>query len=671
MASTAAAGILRKSGGCRPQCRVRPEEFDQMDSMRNYPFEVEYDGSAVERPADVAAFRRAKVAGIDSGHELHSDRLDGSIANQVDDARRSRDPLDAYFRNLDNAELLSRGEELALAKRIDEAQRALLICLCRIPLIVERVGAWGDELREGRLRLSYLLDAVPSDELEATEDDLLGDDGSLDVSGEAVDLIPRLELVAALSAEIAGLARKRIAALARGKELSRRERRRLDELLSRAMADIAGLHLQQDRISDLVAEVDTDARSLCRTERELLRLAEGCGIARAEVIDRLFGRELDPDWIGEAASLSDRGWCALMQTHAQRLAELRADFEAVARRLGLPLSELRLALTEVYQARRELKRLREEMVRAHLRLVVAIAKKYRGHSSLELSDLIQEGNLGLMRAVEKYNYRRGVKLSTYAVWWIRQSITSAMADQGRMIRVPVHMAQTARKVHRERSKFHQQHGREPGADEIAARSGIAKAQVEQALSLVQDPTSLDIPIGEDGDTTLGDLLEAPDAAQSAHGGRGRRAPRLRGGGARAADAPRGAHFADAVWDRNARPHARTGRQVVRRDPRTYPPDRSEGIAEAEPPDQGAQVADLHRTLIRSAASSTAASEAPFELRSVGGDSIDLHRQRELHSLQIHGLCRGLPRGLLLRGREHARHSPRRVRFKSKGKTTAL
>ncbi len=406
--------------------------------------------------------------------------------------------------------MLSRGEELALAKRIDEAQRALLICLCRIPLIVERVGAWGDELREGRLRLNYLLDAVPSDELEATEDDLLGDDGSLYVSGEAVDLIPRLELVAALSAEIAGLARKRIAALARGKELSRRKRRRLDELLSRAVADIAGLHLQPDRISDLVAEVDTEARSLCRTERELLQLAEGCGIARAEVIDRLFGRELDPDWIGEATSLSDRGRCALMQTHAQRLAELRADFEAVARRLGLPLSELRLALTEIYQTQREQKRLREEMVRANLRLVVAIAKKYRGHSSLELSDLIQEGNLGLIRAVEKYNYRHGVKLSTYAVWWIRQSITRAMADQGRMIRVPEHMAKTARKVHRARSKL-QQHGREPGSDEIAARSGIAKARVEQALSLVQDPTSLDIPIGEDGDATLADLIEAPDA----------------------------------------------------------------------------------------------------------------------------------------------------------------
>jgi RNA polymerase primary sigma factor len=495
-----------------------------MDSMRCYQFEEEHDGAAVERLADVTDFLRANVAGINSGHELRSDWLEpsvpmlrdgaaatGSIANQVDNAPRSRDPLDAYFRSLDNAELLSRGEELALAKRIDEAQRALLKCLCRIPLIVERVGAWGDELREGRLRLSYLLDAVPSDELEATEDNLLGDDVSLDVSGEAVDLIPRLEFVAALSAEIAGLARKRIATLARGKELSRRERSRLDELLSRAVADIADLHLQQDRISDLVAEVDIDARSLCRTERELLQLAEGCGIGRAEVIDRLFGRELAPDWIGEATSSSDRGWCALMQTHAQRLAELRADFEVVARRLGLPLSELRLALTEIYQARREQKRLREEMVRANLRLVVAIAKKYRGHSSLELSDLIQEGNLGLIRAVEKYNYRRGVKVSTYASWWIRQSITCAIADLGRMIRVPGHMAQTARKVYHERSKLHQQHGREPGAAEIVARSGIAKAHVERALSLVQDPTSLDIPIGEDGDTTLGDLLEAPEA----------------------------------------------------------------------------------------------------------------------------------------------------------------
>ena len=479
-----------------------------MDSMRNYQFfEEDRDGLAVERPADHADFPGLEVAATNSAHGMTAA---GSLANQVSAAPLSSDPLDAYFRNLDHYALLSRDEEFALAMRIDEAQTALLVGLCRIPLIIERVGGWADEVREGRLRLNYLLDAVPSDDREAAKDELSDDDGRLDVSAEAMDLTPRLELVAVLSGEIAGLARKRIAALARAKELSRRECRRLDELLSRAVADIVGLPLQQDRISELVAEVDNEARNLRRTERELLRLAEGSGIARAEVIDQLFGRELDPGWIGAAASQCGRGWDVLMQEHVEALAELRADFEALALRVGLPLAELRVALTDIHQARRELKRLREEMVRAHLRLVVAIAKKYRGRSSLDFSDLIQEGNLGLMRAVEKFNYRHGVKLSTYAVWWIRQWITRAMADQGRMIRVPVHMAQTARQVHRERSKLHQQQGREPGADEIAAHSGIARAHVEQALSLVQDPTSLDVPVGEDGDATLADLIEAPD-----------------------------------------------------------------------------------------------------------------------------------------------------------------
>jgi RNA polymerase primary sigma factor len=194
---------------------------------------------------------------------------------------------------------------------------------------------------------------------------------------------------------------------------------------------------------------------------------------------------------------------------ALEAAELQGKLRAIAQRVGMPILAFRGVLAEVNRARRELQAAREEMVKAHLRLVVSIAKKYR-RNSVEFLDLIQEGNIGLMHAIEKFDYRRGVKVSTYAVWWIRQAIARALADKGRMIRIPVHMTEVAARIMRERRRLYQRDGKEPSAVQIAARTGVSAERVEQVLSMVQEPVSLDLPVGEDGDTTLGDLLAAPN-----------------------------------------------------------------------------------------------------------------------------------------------------------------
>ncbi len=511
--------------------------------MRTPRFEDENGGLAFERPAHQIDLP-ATAAEADRARLLPGDPLRPSVTGELLDqgdqpveqpvlagdvpavadralSNPTRDPLDAYFRQISTGDLITREEEIALAKRIEAAQFALVDRLCRIPSIIERVGAWGTDLREGRLRLGALLEGAPpepgGDSAQTSDQQDDAEEARREVGTPAADLrligeaASRLDHIAELGAEIAGIARKRVATLTRGKSPSRRTEERLEALLVQAAHAIADLNLHQDRISDLMDALRGEARRLRQIERDLLDLAGSCGVEQADVIDRLSGRELDPTLLGELRSLREPAWRGLMRDHAERIAKIISDFKALGESLTIPPAEFRQTIADVGKARRKLKRLREEMVRSHLRLVVAVAKKYRGYSSLDLPDLIQEGNLGLMRAVEKYNYRHGVRVATYATWWIRQSITRAMADQGRMIRIPVHMGQTARKVQRERSKLRQQKGREPDAAEIAERSGVATTQVEQVMSLVSEPTSLDIPIGEDGDTTLADLIEAPDA----------------------------------------------------------------------------------------------------------------------------------------------------------------
>ena len=449
----------------------------------------------------------------------------GHTARLRREANFSRDLVDTYFRQMGNAELLSREQEVELAKRIETAQLALQRSLCAVPMVVERIAGWGRDLHAGGLRLASLVDLfLHQDEPPGPDGEIAGpvvptpwkdkDDGEQMEEGDSallVETIARFEAISASAGEISSLSRKRVDAAGRGRELSKRDCARLRQLVARFADEMEGLRLHADRVADLLGDLEREQRTVHAVEREVLQLAQACGIARRELLQRYLGRELDPDWPISPTGKPSRSWRRFAEGHRERLVQLRSELVAVARRVGLPIADFRAASTELQRSRRVLTAAREEMVKAHLRLVVAIAKKYRRNSSLDLLDLIQEGNMGLMHAVEKFNYRRGVKVSTYAVWWIRQSIARAIADQGRTIRIPVHMTETAGKVLRERRKFRQRQGREAGAAEIAARAGMPVARVEQVLTMVQEPASLDVPVGEDGDTTLGDLIAAPNA----------------------------------------------------------------------------------------------------------------------------------------------------------------